>query len=123
MYNIKLMVKNPYAHLMIFRVCLFFWVFIWFNFQSLLPLMMLWYSMVFIDRKFYLNTLKYFQLPLLWLIMFFNYIVNIQQLMYDIFGERAYEGEWTNRYGVWKYDVPFPHLLLQIFTLFYGSLV
>jgi hypothetical protein len=35
------LLKNPYAHLLFFRFCLFGWIFLYFSFQSLVPLLFL----------------------------------------------------------------------------------
>lgn len=65
----------------------------------------------------------YFELPLLWILMIFNYIVNINSLMTDIFGHTVFDNPNYRRFGVWVFEVPFVHFLLQTFTLFYGSFV
>lgn len=106
--------KNPFMHLFIVRIFLFFWIFLYFAFQSLVPLFCLWHSIIYIKREFFMNALKYFYLPLLFLIFYFDYAVNIE----GMFGKRIYSVE-NRRYGIFRYDPSFVHLLFQISTLFY----
>lgn len=78
--QILTIVKNPYLHLLIFRFCLFGWIFLYFAFQSLIPLFLLCHSVVYHNRERFMSVLKYFYLPLMWLIFFFNYVINIKGL-------------------------------------------
>lgn len=107
--------KNPQMHLFIFRFLLFAWVFLYFSFQSIVPLFCLWYSFIYIKETRFIFILKYVYLPLLFLIFYFDYAVNIDGL----FGKKIYSDN-NRRFGIFQYEPAFVHLLFQIFTLFYG---
>ncbi len=111
--------KNPYAHLMIFRFLVFVWADLYFSLPSLLPLLILFHSFVFDERKFYISCLKFMYLPLLWLIFLYHYIVNIEGFVKEVFGMDIFTVK-NRRYGMYNYDSPFLHLLFQFITLFYG---
>ena len=113
--QIKTIVINQYLHLLIFRFCWFIWIYLYFCFESLLPLTILWHSIIYVDEIVFINALKFLYMPLFWLIMMFNYIVNIQSL----FDSSLYIKE-NYRYGIFYYNPAFPHLAFQLFTLFYG---
>jgi len=117
--QMKTFLKNPYAHLMVFRFTLFIWMYLYFSFQSLLPMVMLWHSLIYKNRQHFMGALKYLYLPLLWLIFFFHYFVNIQSFMKEVFDGDIYTKN-NRRYGIFYYEPPFPHLLFQIITLSYG---
>ena len=104
---------------MIFRFSLFIWVYLYFTFQSLLPLLMLWHSLIYGKKNFFIGGMKYVYLPLLWLVFFFHYIVNINNFIKDVFNKDIYTDN-NQRYGIYKYKPAFIHLLFQISTLFYG---
>jgi hypothetical protein len=103
------LIKNPFLHLMIFRFFLFFWVFLYFSFQSLVPLFIFWDSLIYRNRVRLLNFMKYLYIPILYAIMFFHYIINIRGLFNkDIFKPS------NRRYGFFDYHPPFIHLLFQV---------
>lgn len=115
LYQIRSIIVNEQLHFLIFRLCWFIWIYLYFCFQSLLPLLLLCHSIIYINEKFFLDVLKYFYMPIFWLIMMFNYIINIQSLFdSNIYTENNY------RFGIFYYSPAFPHLAFQLFSLFYG---
>ena len=113
--QIMTLLKNPYLHLMIFRLCCFGWIFLYFSFQSIVPLFLLCHSVIYKRKEIFLPIMKYFYIPALWLIFFFHYIVNI----HNLFNDSLYKPS-NYRFGIFKYNPAFIHLLYQIFSIFYG---
>lgn len=113
--QVMTILKNPYLHLMVFRLCCFGWIFLYFSFQSLVPLFLLCHSVVYKRKEIFLPIVKYFYIPALWLIFFFHYIVNI----HNLFSESIFKSS-NYRFGIFKYNPAFIHLLYQIFSIFYG---
>jgi len=115
--QISHLIKNPYLHLMVFRLFLFGWIFLYFSFQSLVPLFLFCHSIVYHNRVRFISWVKYFYLPLMWFIFFFHYIINIEGLFSDsIFREE------NRRFGFFFYNPSFIHLAYQLITLFYGCM-
>ena len=83
---------------------------------------MLLHSLIYRNRTRYLTWIKFVYLPILWLIFYFHYVVNVEGFLKEAFGVNIFK-PINRRFGIFDYNPAFPHLLFQIFTLFYGSLV
>ena len=106
--QIKLQLKNPYMHLFVLRFLAFVWMYLYFCFQSIVPLFFLLHSIVYRSELWLITCLKFFYTPALWLVYSFDYIVNIK----NIFDDSLYVQK-NNRFGVFEYKPAFPHLLFQ----------
>ena len=115
---VKFQINNPHLHLYILRFCTFGWIYLYFCFQSVLPLIFLLHSIIYTSRPLLLTWLKFVYTPGLWLIFSFNYIVNIK----GMFDDSIYKKE-NNRFGIFNYKPAFIHLLFQLFTCFYCCFV
>ena len=113
-YQLTSWVKNPYLHLMVVRFCCFGWIFLYYCFPSLILLVLLCHSIIYKDSRKFFPTLKYFYLPIIWLVFLFNYVINIEALFSDDIFTKD-----NRRFGIYDYSPAFPHLLYQLFTLFY----
>ena len=116
--QIRLMVKNPYMHMFVLRLCTFVWIYLYFCFQSIIPLFFLLHSVVYTSETIFLGFMKYLYVPGLWLILIFDYVVNIDNMWDDsIYTVSNY------RYGIFHYEHAFPHLMVQLFTCTYACFV
>lgn len=109
--QLRAMSKNPYLHLFLLRGCVFIWMYLYFCFQSLVFLMMLFHSVIYSSQIGFIWTMKTFYAPLFWVVFMFDYVVNI----HGMWSSSMYKEE-NYRFGIFEYNPAFPHLLFQMFT-------
>lgn len=112
---IFLQLKNPHLHLFVLRFLAFLWMYLYFCFQSIVPLAFLLHSVVYRSESWLIACLKFFYTPLLWLVFGFDYVINIK----NMFDEGIYVYK-NYRFGLYDYKPAFPHLLFQLFTCSYA---